>query len=206
MQQMLITDGTHREDLFEKLKRACEAGVNTIQIREKTMEAQVLYELTARLVPIAAAHQVTLIVNDRIDIAIAAKADGVHLPEEGLSPAIAKQLNSFLIVGCSVHSLEKALEKEAEGADYLVFGPVFPTTCKCCVMPQGIANLALVASSVKIPVIAIGGIGSSQIPSCIEAGAKGIAGISYYWNSPEIETGILANAKALSHTRQPVHS
>ncbi len=197
MRQMLITEGNAREDLFEKLKRACEAGVNAIQIREKTMEASDLFELTSRLVPVALAYHVVLLVNDRIDIAIAAKATGVHLPERGLSPSVVKQLNPSLLVGCSVHSLETALEKEAKGADYLLFGPVFATPSK---ISQGIEKLRVIASSVKIPVIALGGIDPTKIPACIQTGAKGIAGIRCYWNDKNIETGILANANALSHS------
>jgi thiamine-phosphate pyrophosphorylase len=206
MQQMLITEGLGREDLFEKLKSGCEGGIDAIQIREKTMEGDKLFDLASRLLPIAIAHHVTLLINDRIDIAIACGLTGVHLPERGLSPRIAKQLQPSLLVGCSVHSLERALQKEAEGADYLLFGPVFTTSSKPGLIPKGLESLRIVASSVRIPVMALGGVTVSKIASCIEAGAKGIAGISCYWNSPTIETGIFTYAKALSDSQHPSRS
>jgi thiamine-phosphate diphosphorylase len=178
MKQILVTDGTARADLFERLQQACLAGIDAIQIRERTMEAKDLYELIAKLHPIAAACGVSLHINERFDIALSSGIAGIHFPEKGLSPTIAKQIKTSLLIGCSVHSLEKALQKEDEGADQVFFGPIYPTATKP--HAQGLDRLHIVASRLTIPVIAIGGITPHRAGECVAAGAKGVAAIGAY--------------------------
>jgi thiamine-phosphate diphosphorylase len=169
---ILVTDGSGRPELLDQLKQACKRSIDWIQIREKEMEAGELYELTRQIVLYC--PEVKVFVNTRIDVALAAGAAGVHLPEAGLSPKEAKKIAPSLIVGCSVHSKESALQKEAEGADYLYFGPIFSKTA------QGLDKLEEVASAVSIPVMAIGGVTPERAADCFKRGAKAVASISHF--------------------------
>ncbi len=162
---MQITDGHIDKDLSWAL-----------QLRNKTMEARKLWELALDLRKITADRGIFFSINDRIDIALAVEADGVHLPEMGLSPQIPKKLKNSMIVGVSVHSLEAARKSEGEGADYLLFGPVFETPSKTG-PPQGLCHLEKVAQKLSIPVLAVGGITPLNFRSCLEAGAYGVAAI-----------------------------
>ncbi len=179
MHKMLITEGIERSDLFEKLKAFCETNFGAyVVIREKTMASLPLYQLVKRLTPIVALNHIQLQIHDRTDIALLTKTAGIHLPERGVSPSIPKKWNLF--VGCSVHTLESALKKEKEGADYLLFGPIFETPNK---QPVGLRALQEVTAHVKIPVFALGGIRPEHISVCQQAGAIGVAGIRLFWNN-----------------------
>ena len=131
-----------------------------------------------------------ILVNDRLDIALAERADGVHLGESGLPVSEAKHLVELraagknFLVGTSCHSIESAKSAEKEGADYLLFGPVFNTPSKAAFgAPQGINRLSQVCILVSIPVLAIGGITLQNAPDCFAAGAAGIAAIRLFQDS-----------------------
>ena len=138
-----------------------------------------------------------MLINDRLDVAIAVGAGGVHLGEKSVSVADAKRmvstqrnLNNF-VVGASVHSLEAALNSEDEGADYLVFGPVFDTPSKADYGPaQGLQKLEKICRDVSIPVLAIGGITQQNAQECLDHGAAGIAAIRLFQESRNLQAWI----------------
>lgn len=121
-----------------------------------------------------------LLVSSRIDVAMAAGAAGVNLPERDLPVAVARQLLAHGIVGRSVHCLEAARRAEAEGADYVLLGSVFATPSHPGREPLGLTVLAEVAATLRIPVLAIGGVDAGRVRDCAEAGAAGFAAIRYF--------------------------
>jgi thiamine-phosphate pyrophosphorylase len=153
--------------------------VEWIQIREKDLSARALFELVEAVINLPNPHASKIIVNTRADVAIAAGAAGVHLPS-GSPPARIWRRPGFL-VGVSCHSLEDVRQAEAEGADYVVFGPVFAPLSKTAGLePRGLEGLARAAAAVRIPVLALGGVTRENSAACLSAGAAGIAGISLF--------------------------
>ena len=162
------------------VQAAVAAEVPLFQIREKTLPARVLYELTARAVEITRGSQIRLLVNDRSDIARAAGADGVHLTTHSLPAGEVRRIyGSEFLIGVSTHSLEGAREAAKAGADFVVFGPVFETESKRVYgAPQGVEKLREVTRELgDFPVVAIGGITIDNVEVCFAAGASGVAAI-----------------------------
>lgn len=151
--------------------------VDVIHIREKEKTAKELVELIESLLSSGVPAE-KIIVNDRVDVAVACGVKGVQLAYHSLSAKKVKECFPMLFVGCSVHSLEEAVEAEQSGADYCIYGHVFPTECKAGVPPRGVETLAQITSMVCIPVIAIGGIQPSHVPHIWKSGASGIAVMS----------------------------
>jgi thiamine-phosphate pyrophosphorylase len=188
--------------LVEKIAAVSAAGIDWVQIREKDLPGRQLAILTREAV--ARRSGARIIVNDRLDVAVAENAGGVHLGEASLPVAdVAKWANrtesgvvvgdhsaasQFLIaasgdflIGASCHSLESAKTAASDGADYIFFGPVFATPSKAKFgEPQGVKKLAEVCSAVSVPVIAIGGITLENAGECVRAGATGIAAIRLF--------------------------
>jgi len=179
---LLITDNSGRtpESLHSIIEEACSAGIRAVQLREKSRDARVVHDLTLSLREVVHAAGGKLLVNDRVDIALATGADGVHCPESGFPAALARQLiDKTGLIGVSVHSLAEARDAESGGADYLLFGPVFATPSKAAFgKPQGLELLGEVCSAVAVPVFAVGGITPLNAPDCIGSGAAGVAVIS----------------------------
>lgn len=150
-------------------------GIEAVQLREKDLEGGLLLGRALRIREMCNAYGARLIVNGRVDVAVAAAADGVHLPAGGLSVAAARELlPSGTFVGCSVHRREELVR--ARGADYVIFGPIFETPSKPGYGPaQGPAGLAALVADAAIPVLGIGGIVPENAASVIAAGAAGIA-------------------------------
>jgi thiamine-phosphate pyrophosphorylase len=169
-----VTD-RRQADVLESARRAIAGGVDMIQVREKDLPARELFELVCKVRDLAAGTKTRVLVNDRVDIALAAGIDGVHLPANGLPPGRVRPLVKLL--GVSTHTLQEAAGAEAAGADFIVFGPVFDTPGK---KPAGLEPLREVASRVKIPVLAIGGITTANSEQVLRAGAAGIAGIRLF--------------------------
>lgn len=158
-------------------------GVSLVQIREKSVTARVLYELTTRAVAITRGSTTRLLVNDRFDVARAAGADGVHLTERSLPANVVRSIfGADFLIGVSTHSLKTALDARAAGADFVVFGPVFETPSKQVFgEPQGLEKLHDVTNALKgFPVLAIGGINLDNAADCFRAGASGIAAIRLF--------------------------
>jgi thiamine-phosphate pyrophosphorylase len=167
------------ESLLDAIARNLAEGVTWIQIREKDLSARALFELVEAAGNLANPHGSKIMVNSRVDVALAAQAAGVHLPS-GSPPARVWRRPGFL-VGVSCHSVEEVLQAEAEGADYVVFGPVFAPLSKIAGLePRGLEGLARAAAAVRIPVLALGGVTRENSAACISAGAAGIAGISLF--------------------------
>ena len=203
--------------LLRKIAEVASAGIHWIQIREKDLSAKELSSLTRealravqwhRLQPVEASNpgsrqqgnsravsRARVFVNDRLDVAIAERAGGVHLGENSLPPADSRGLiesaqnrgllpEDFLL-GVSCHSLESAKTAESAGADYIFFGPIFPTPSKARYgQPQGLDRLAEVSRAISIPVLAIGGITADNAPACLDSGASGIAAIRLFQDAP----------------------
>ncbi len=177
----LITDRKQstRRTLVEAVAEACRQGIRAVQLREKGLPGRELYELADEVRTITLRYHARLFINERVDVALAVGADGVHCPESGLAPAAVRRLSSNLLIGASTHSLKAAEQAAAGGADFLLFGPVYQTPSKMKYGdPQGISRLKAVAGAVSIPVYAVGGITPERARPCLEAGAYGVAGIS----------------------------
>ena len=163
---------------------AVSGGVDLIQVREKDLPGRELLLLVREIVDglRAARAGARVIVNDRLDVALAAKAAGVHLPSEGLpTRGVRERCARKILIGRSVHSVAEARQAEKEGADYLFFGPVFETPSKAAFgPPQGVAALRKVVSSVKLPVWAIGGISGATAGELAGIPIAGIAAISAF--------------------------
>jgi thiamine-phosphate pyrophosphorylase len=178
--------------LLEKIRNAAAAGINWVQIREKNLETQKLAELVRLAGGASQGANTSILVNDRLDIALAAGAAGVHLGETSLPTETVAQWRlsagrAGFLIGASCHSLEAAQTAERAGADYIFFGPVFATPSKAAFgAPQGIERLREVCRSVRIPVLAIGGVTIENAHSCFDAGAAGMAAIRLFQESADL--------------------
>jgi thiamine-phosphate pyrophosphorylase len=181
----------------DKIRNGADAGVDWIQIREKDLPTRELLTLAGDAVRIA--HAVSdgprVILNDRLDIALAAGADGVHLGGESTAFADVIQwcrrgnAPPGFLIGVSCHGLEEAREAERAGASYVFFGPVYDTPSKRSFgSPQGITRLTRVCEGVRIPVIAIGGMTEKNAAETLRAGAAGIAAIRLFQESEDAES------------------
>jgi thiamine-phosphate pyrophosphorylase len=177
--------GEGGEGVLGKIRAATAAGVDWVQIREKDLSGRELLELVQEA--IAGRGVARVIVNDRLDVALAAGAAGVHLGGESLGArdvvrwCRSRNAPAEFLVGVSCHSLEDARDAERAGASYIFFGPVFDTPSKRGMgEPQSVAQLGEICRSVKIPVVAIGGVSERNAGECIRAGAAGIAAIRMF--------------------------
>ncbi len=194
-----------RENLLDKIAAAASAGVDWIQLREKDLSGRdcgtLALQALQRIANSTSKHAAParLLVNDRLDVALAERAGGVHLGERSLPLAEAKRLTDSLanrknfLIGVSCHSLDAARSAELDGADYIFFGPVFPTPSKAAYgAPQGLPSLAKVCARLSIPVIAIGGITQENAAGCLRAGATGLAAIRLFQQAPDLSSLVLA--------------
>lgn len=175
-----------KADILEIVKVAVESCVSLIQIREKNLSAKLIFQLASEAAKITHKSETKLLVNDRADIALAAKADGVHLTENSLSANIIRRAfpKDFLI-GVSTHSLANAELAKQQKADFITFSPIFATPEKG--NPKGLAKLREICEKLKdFPVIALGGIDENNYKSVLEAGADGFAAIRFLNNTENL--------------------
>lgn len=173
--------------MLEVMEEAIQGGATVIQLRDKKSskrdilaKARALRELTAR-------YDVTFIVNDHIDIALAAEADGVHLGQDDLPLKEARKIMGNKIIGISTHRIEEARQAEAEGADYIGVGPVFATQTKEDVTdPVTTEYVRQVANEITIPFVAIGGIKLHNVDQVLAAGAERICAVSEIVGSQDV--------------------
>ncbi len=169
------------DGLVAAVEAAVTGGVDAVQLREKDMSSEELLPLARRLRQ-ATEGRALLLVNGPLAVALAAEADGVHLPED--APPVEGPRRSFL-VGRSVHSLAAARRAEAEGADYLIAGPVYETRSHPDREPAGLTLIEKVARSVRTPTLAIGGVTAERVEEVVRAGASGVAVISAVLERPD---------------------
>jgi thiamine-phosphate pyrophosphorylase len=158
------------------LRNLLEGGVKFLQLRVKSLPASDFFQLARRARVATQSHGCKLIVNDRVDVALACDADGVHLGQDDLPLGVGKKLMEGKIVGISTHDLEQARQAEQNGADYIGFGPMFSTTTKNTgFAPRGIEMLRHVRAAVNLPIVAIGGITEHNVAQIWQAGADSAA-------------------------------
>jgi len=165
---------------MEITRLAIAGGADTIQYRQKNGSTREMIETARNMKQVCSDAGVTFIVNDRLDVAIAAEADGVHLGQDDFPIPMARGLlGEGRIIGGSAATLDEVRKCLSEGADYVGFGPVYPTSSKDDAGPvSGIDILKQVVEIIPLPIIAIGGVGAENIPDLMRAGAHGIAVIS----------------------------
>src|SRR3989338_9134619 len=163
-------------DLREVAAGAIRGGADAIQLRDKVASARALIEAARALLPLTRAAGIPFIINDRADVARAVGADGIHLGQDDLPVGAARDLlGSGRLIGLSTHSLEQALAAQAQGADYIGVGPIFPTPTKPDYGSVGTGLIGQVASRVRLPAVCIGGIDRSNLEQVIRAGATCVA-------------------------------
>ncbi len=203
----LITD-RHRtagRPLLDVVEAALQGGVDAVQLREKDLSAAALFELGGRLRDLTRRYGARLLINDRIDIAIAVEADGVPLPVDSFAPADARRLvGAGPLIGASTHSVEQARAAGADGADFVVFGPVFDTPSKRAFgAPVGLDALGEAVRNVAVPVFAIGGVSAERAGSACGRGAWGLAVVSAVLEAPDPRAAASALRAALAGDSAP---
>ncbi len=166
--------------LYEAVEAALQAGIRAVQLREKDLPLREMLAMAYRLREITVRHGARLLVNDRIDVAMAVAADGVHLGRESMPAGAARKVvGEGMLIGVSTHSVAEARDAEREGADFVTLGPVYRTASKLRYGPPlGTDVLVQAKAAVAVPVFAIGGITQEKITEVREAGADGVAVIS----------------------------
>lgn len=179
----LITDRKLKADsctLYAAVEEALKGGVKAVQLREKDLGTRELLDVTYKMRELTTKYNAKLFINDRIDVALAVGADGVHLGQQSIPVhAVRSITKDKFIIGVSTHSIDEAREAEKAGADFITLGPIYRTPSKLKYgEPIGIDTLRKVKAGVSIPVFAIGGIKENRIEEVMGAGADGIALIS----------------------------
>jgi thiamine-phosphate diphosphorylase len=174
----VITDGLREADELKGIvAKAVRGGADVIQLRYKSASALDVYNLARAIRPVIEEAGAALLINDRLDAAMALPAAGVHLAGKSLPlPVVSQMLNrDNYLIGCSVHSVEEARQAERDGACYITYGHIFATNSKPGLAPRGLDALREVVEAVNIPVLAIGGINASNLDEVLATGVAGIA-------------------------------
>jgi thiamine-phosphate pyrophosphorylase len=183
----LVTD-RHRSGpawetvVADRVRAAARAGVHLVQVRERDLDGGPLMLLTAACLDAVRGTPARVVVNDRLDVALAAGAHGVHLRGDSMpAPRVRRVVPAGFVIGRSVHSVDETRAATALGGlDYLIFGTVFESASKPGLAPAGLGALAAVAGATILPVLAIGGVTSARIGEVMAAGAAGVAAIGMF--------------------------
>jgi thiamine-phosphate pyrophosphorylase len=172
---------------FEVLQAVIQGGARIIQLREKEYPKKDLFHMALKFREITAEVGILLIINDHLDVALGAEADGVHLGQEDLPLIVARQLAPELLIGASTHSLEQALQAQEDGADYINIGPIFRTTTKEGVeLSLGPEAIARISPQIKVDFTVMGGINESNIDQVLAKGARRVAMVTAITKAPDI--------------------
>ena len=195
-----------KKDIFEDANSAIRAGVKIIQYREKEKDTKYMIEEAAKIKEICKENNTLFLINDRVDIALAVDADGVHLGKEDMPYNIARNLlGEQRIIGLTVHNLEEAIEAENIGADYLGVSPIFETKTKPDAgKPSGLQLLIDLKENIKIPYVAIGGINEYNIKSVLDTGTRAVAIISAIITKDNVEEECKKFRKLILKTRNNI--
>lgn len=177
------------EELTKIIAESVSGGVSIVQLREKNNSSLSFYNKASALKQLLNELSIPLIINDRVDIALAVAADGIHIGQDDLPlPVVKKMVPEDMIVGVSVSTLEEAIEAERNGADYIGVGSVFPTKTKQDATLMAIGDLEEICRSVSIPAVAIGGITADNISALSASGLSGTAVVSAIMNAESPKT------------------
>jgi thiamine-phosphate pyrophosphorylase len=189
---LVVTDRrqTNGRSLVPLLQRVLTAGVPAIQLRERDLSARELVTLAREVQAVTASRSSQLLINDRIDVALALEGVGVHLRSTSLPVSVARQLlGAQRLLGVSVHAVEEAVQVESLGADYIVLGPIYETPSKQMFGPPlGIHTLEKACRLVRIPIIGIGGVTAARAREMRRAGAFGVAVITAILGATDVES------------------
>ncbi len=178
-----------RQSLYEQVESALKGGATCVQLREKELDDAAFLDEAVGISALCRQYGVPFIINDNVEIAVRCHADGVHVGQEDMAAAqVRRRVGNDMIIGVSVHSVEEALEAVRNGADYLGVGAMFSTSTKsdANVLPK--ETLRDICAAVDIPVVAIGGIGKSNISQLSGTGVDGVALVSAVFSADDIES------------------
>ena len=189
---LVVTDRrqTNGRPLVPLLQRVLAAAAPAIQLRERDLSARELVTLAREVQALTASHRSQLLINDRIDIALALEGVGVHLRSNSLPVSVARQmLGAQRLLGISVHAVEEAVQAESQGADYIILGPIYETPSKQMFGPPlGIHTLEKACKLVRVPIIGIGGVTAARAREMRRAGAFGAAVITAILSATDVES------------------
>lgn len=187
------------EDFLKKVEEACRSGITLVQLREKECSTREYYELAKKVKTITDTYQIPLIIDDRVDICLAVDASGVHIGADELPVEVVRNMiGNDKILGVTAKTVERALEAEQHGADYLGVGAIYPTTTKVITQPTSIETLKAIATTVSIPIVAIGGIKEDNMEPLIGTGIAGVAIVSEIMKAKNIQEKCLSLRKKVS--------
>lgn len=189
---LVVTDRhqTRGRPLVPLLQQVVNTGAPAIQLRERDLSARELVTLAHEVQAVTTSHGSQLLINDRIDVALALEGVGVHLRSNSLPVSVARQmLGAQRLLGISVHSVEEAVHGESEGADYIVLGPIYETPTKQMFgLPLGIRTLEKACGLIRIPIFGIGGVTAARAREMRHAGAFGAAVITAILGARDVES------------------
>jgi thiamine-phosphate pyrophosphorylase len=194
---LVTNESMEMEDLLKKVEAAIQGGVTMVQLREKQSSGKLFLKKALALKSLTEKYKIPLVINDRVDIALAAEADGVHVGQSDLPAAFVRKIvPPSMFVGVSCSTVEEAIEAEKQGADYLGVGAVFPTNSKKDAQLLEKGMLESIVKSTSIPVVAIGGINQENVKQLNDTGIDGIAVVSAILSSsnPKQAAEMLKNA------------
>ncbi len=187
----LVTDRyqTCGRSLQDVVSAALRAGVRAVQLREKDLPTRPLLALACELTDLARSYDARMLVNDRVDVCLAAGSDGTQLPTAGLRPSVARRLlGPDRLIGASAHSADEAARAETDGADFIVLGPIFETPSKRAFGPPiGLRELERARMRCRAPLFGIGGITAPRVREVVKAGARGVAVVGSVMAADDVE-------------------
>jgi thiamine-phosphate pyrophosphorylase len=185
-------------DEIEVCRQAVRGGANVIQLRDKVRNKSLTLDSAKRLKEVCAPSDVPFIMNDDLDVALASGADGLHVGQEDIPVSEARRLLPIdVLLGCSTTTAKEALQAEADGADYVAVGSIYPTQSKSDITVVGLDRLREIREVVSLPVVAIGGINADNARAVIDAGADAVAVISAVTGSDDVERNARSIAERL---------